>query len=471
MRACNKQYLGLVVLLVSALAYANENPSQDSSKVKIIDHSRVLTEEEAKNLPNKDTIPVVVPLLKKPNRVIDPKIGVPADKPVVEPTLDVDQKLPPMPIIMPSFLNGIFEQPNLAQQPSSDDSSNLESDKPKGIVSVLLLKSHRVDDLNQGSDANSDPNVKSTSFVIMRFLPKPITNWFGVDSDNSDSSKLFGGDDDVDNKRNSKLLGGDDDVDKKRVHLLGGEGDPDRIRLNLDENNKGVFTGGNEDVFSDNMDQHKIFVFSMLDRVKSMFDNMRESFESQVQPVFDTDKSRMSESAPFISIRTDDGQSALIPNDIGYAEKQQQSLNKCMMLQFMRLKASMYYRTILHLLFFTGVLLFIFSLAMLIVRACRRRQIARRHRHLNMTISSIETGKSKLASYKAWQGMDQSSLIEPSDKIVLIQAPPAYDQVFVHDKNSTLTGRQSYVGASSQTLDECETKSLPPAYEDKSTQP
>ena len=91
----------------------------------------------------------------------------------------------------------------------------------------------------------------------MRFLPKPITNWFGVDSDNSDSSKLFGGDDDVDNKRNSKLLGGDDDVDKKRVHLLGGEGDPDRIRLNLDENNKGVFTGGNEDVFSDNMDQHK----------------------------------------------------------------------------------------------------------------------------------------------------------------------------------------------------------------------
>lgn len=66
--------------------------------------------------------------------------------------------------------------------------------------------------------------------------------------------------------------------------------------------------------------------------------------------------------------------------------------------------------------------------------------------------------------------MDQSSLIEPSDKIVLIQAPPAYDQVFVHDKNSTLTGRQSYVGASSQTSDDCETKSLPPAYEDKSTQ-
>lgn len=132
MRACNKQNLCLVLLLVSALAHANENPSQDSSKVKIIDNSRVLTKEEVDQLANKDTIPVVVPLLKKPNRVIDPKIGVPADKPAAEPTLDADQKLPPMPIIMPSFLNGIFEQPDVPQLASSDDSNNLESDKPKG---------------------------------------------------------------------------------------------------------------------------------------------------------------------------------------------------------------------------------------------------------------------------------------------------------------------------------------------------
>ena len=149
----------------------------------------------------------------------------------------------------------------------------------------------------------------------------------------------------------------------------------------------------------------------MFDRLRSMFDNMRQTFEQQV-PSFssqsdnDAEPSNL-ESMPFISIRTDDGQSALIPNDIGYAEKQQheQSLNKCMMLQFMRLKASMYYRTILHLLFFTGVLLFIFSLVMLMVRACRRRQLARRHphhrhHHANMSIASIEAGKTKLAAYK-----------------------------------------------------------------------
>lgn len=66
--------------------------------------------------------------------------------------------------------------------------------------------------------------------------------------------------------------------------------------------------------------------------------------------------------------------------------------------------------------------------------------------------------------------MDQSSLIEPSDKVVLIQAPPAYDQVYIHDKNSTLTSsdrRQSaFSGVSSS--DECETKSLPPDYEEQS---
>lgn len=154
----------------------------------------------------------------------------------------------------------------------------------------------------------------------------------------------------------------------------------------------------------------------MMDRLRSMFDNMRQTFEQQV-PSFSVESSnnnnepnKLDSSVPFISIRTEDGQSALIPNDIGYAEKQQheQSLNKCMMLQFMRLKASMYYRTILHLLFFTGVLLFIFSLFMLMVRACRRRQLARRHphhnhhhhHHRNISIASIEAGKSKLAAYK-----------------------------------------------------------------------
>lgn len=54
--------------------------------------------------------------------------------------------------------------------------------------------------------------------------------------------------------------------------------------------------------------------------------------------------------------------------------------------------------------------------------------------------------------------MDQSSLID-SDKVVLIQAPPAYDQVFIHDKNSTLTSSASRPSSFS---DECETKSLPP---------
>lgn len=210
----------------------------------------------------------------------------------------------------------------------------------------------------------------------------------------------------------------------------------------------------------------------MFDRLRNMFQNMKQVVEQQT----DEDDTNSDDSPPFI-IRTDDGQAALIPNDIGYAEKQQheQSLNKCMMLQFMRLKASMYYRTILHLLFFTGVLLFILSLTMLTIRTYRRRRYATRHPMSISTIDGTSVGgaKSKLSAYRAWQGVEQSSVINGGsggcDNLVLIQAPPAYDQVIIHDKNSTLASSQPFIGGfnNCQTTDECETKSLPPDYEEE----
>ena len=167
-----------------------------------------------------------------------------------------------------------------------------------------------------------------------------------------------------------------------------------------------------------------------------MFDGMRQSMEQRIHMMpmgsiddnddddddDDDDKpgsivaqegAGFGNSLPFISIRTDDGRAALIPNDFEKQQAHEQSLNKCMMLQFMRLKASMYYRTILHLLFFTGVLLFILSLLFLVVRTCKRRRFDRRrhhhhHHHRGLSISSIESAaaalpagaKSKLASYK-----------------------------------------------------------------------
>lgn len=297
-----------------------------------------------------------------------------------------------------------------------------------GIVSVLLLKSQHVEESSDSSNGDSAPQVKS-SFVIFRFLPKSIGNIFGI---NDDETTKLGGETDPDKKRGQHLLGaGDDDVDMKRHHMMGGMDDPDHLmRFDMDENsNKGVFTGGNPDVYASNpsssSDQHRMFVFSMFDRLRSMFDGMRQSMEQRIHMMpmnmdddrdddDDEDKESsivvrdgagMGNSLPFISIRTDDGHAALIPNDFEKQQAHEQSLNKCMMLQFMRLKASMYYRTILHLLFFTGVLLFILSLLFLIVRTCRRRRFDRRRHHRNLSISSIEASipagaKSKLASYK-----------------------------------------------------------------------
>jgi hypothetical protein len=266
------------------------------------------------------------------------------------------------------------------------------------------------------------------------------------------------------------LLGGVYVVDSKRptIHLLGGggENDPDRLRFKIDED-KGVFTGNDDTMVNSNpIDQHRMLIFSMLDRIRNMFNN----FEQQPgdQPTDD-------DSPPFI-IRTDDGSAAIIPNDIGYAEKQQQSLNKCMMLNFMRLKASMYYRTILHLLFFTGVLLFILSLIMLTIRSYKRRRYVRHP----MSISTIDASQnlkdsSKFNSYRAWNGGDlEQSIIGSDSKIVLIQAPPAYDQVIINDKTSSLTSSsQLFVPNNRCTSedkaafvnDDCETKSLPPDYE------
>lgn len=523
----------VTVLLVAALCCylvaANENPAKvdlDDAKVKIIDNSRVLTAEEVDKMAaaEKQSIPVVVPLLKKPARPFEPKIGVvvneekpsepeqPKEQEKSE-TVDNNVKLPPIPLIMPPFLHNIFDSPV-----SADSAPEVvDSDKPKGIVSVLLLKSQHIETSDSSSD-QQQPQVKS-SFVIFRFLPKSIGNMFGLSGDDetdtaSPSKAILGGETDPDNqKRSQHLLGaGDDDVDKKRMrhHMMGGMDDPDHLmRFDMDENsNKGVFTGGNPDVYT-GQQQHRMFVFSMFDRLRSMFDGMRQSMEQRIHMMpmgsiddnddddddDDDDKpgsivaqegAGFGNSLPFISIRTDDGRAALIPNDFEKQQAHEQSLNKCMMLQFMRLKASMYYRTILHLLFFTGVLLFILSLLFLVVRTCKRRRFDRRrhhhhHHHRGLSISSIESAaaalpagaKSKLASYKAWQGMDQSSLIEPSDKVVLIQAPPAYDQVYIHDKNSTLTSsdrRQSaFSGVSSS--DECETKSLPPDYEEQSEKP
>lgn len=146
----------------------------------------------------------------------------------------------------------------------------------------MLLKAHRIDDPSNPQPENQDSGVKSGGFIILRYLPKSIGSLFGAEesdgsssvdestNDENSASKILGGADDVDHKR-IHLFGGDDDVDKTRIHIFGGgDNDPDKKRFNLlgggddpdrlrlDENNKGIFTGGNED-FNQNpvVEQHR----------------------------------------------------------------------------------------------------------------------------------------------------------------------------------------------------------------------
>lgn len=427
-------------------------------KIYVEDHSRVLTPEEVDKLANKDSLPVARPVVDPMPNKVEPKQAGLVD--------DAKIKLPPIPIILPNIPFNL-QLPNSNQ---NDDASNGDDapSKPKGIISVLFMhSSNNLADANDDSksdltDDSTGGTIKS-SFVIFKVLSKSFNDMLGYGGADSSSSSIGNVDTDAstdtESKFGQKLFGGSDDVDHKRVHLLGGGGDndPDRLRFKFDDDNtddvkQGVFTGGDDIIInSEPSERHKIMIISMYDRIRNLLG-------------IDSDQSIDDSSAPFI-IRTDDGSPAIIPNDIGYAEKQQQSLNKCMMLNFMRLKASMYYRTILHLLFFTGVMLFILSLIMLTVRSFRRRQCMRRP----LSISTIDTqggAASKFNSYRAWSGDIEQSLIGSDSKIVLIQAPPAYDQVIINDKTSSLTNQSSKLLTTAPVInDDCETKSLPPDYE------
>jgi len=67
---------------------------------------------------------------------------------------------------------------------------------------------------------------------------------------------------------------------------------------------------------------------------------------------------------------------------------------KCVMLSFLRWRTSVYYRTAIHLLFFSGLVLFALLLAMLVTRTCRQRRAAQRMRQLS-SVSTITGGSEK----------------------------------------------------------------------------
>jgi len=314
---------------------------------------------------------------------------------------------------------------------SDMDESKLANngDKKHGFMSIFLFKSNNQQNGQDqpspfGSEQQQQQGPVKSSILIMKILPKPFGGLFGSDTDPDNSKKQL------------HLLGGPSDPDSSaynKIHIFGSDSDlVDRFR------DHGMMTGNEDMKLNSYMEQPTAEHVSFVDRVKNFFKYGTFSQPAAFQQ-------------PFV-IKTDDGSQAFISNDIGYGSGSDQTNSdqpkkKCMMYGFMRLKASAYYRTIIHLLFFTGIALFILFIALLTLRMFRRKRAFRYHSQQNlMNVSSIDGASDKMPNksnklfwFSIRDGFTPktSDLSASSDKasFLMPQPPPAYDQVLIKDGN------------------------------------
>lgn len=358
---------------------------------------------------------------------------------MMEPQLPFMDKFPPF---LQSILGSIRSQnpfggsdlpeSNKADTSEETDSSDDSKKVKHGSMTILLMKSLNNQNMEPGSSQDQPkPSGVKSSFIIFKYAPKRLGGSDDPDNPNNDMMKkpmhLLGGKHDIDmkyfdmmNKQKNQLGGGDFDVDKiKDMPLIGA----DDVKMN------NMMNGVDEE-------QPK----SMISFFNSIRDYIRNKFEQDPN-------TQSMENQPAFIIKTDNGQSAIIPNEAGFGHPHPKK--QCMMLSFMRLKASVYYRTILHLLFFTGVLLFILCLIMLTLKTYKRRR-ALRYYSQNMNVSTIDgavgedevkadpTKSNRLFLFR--MGSLRNSYAQRDLKSsVLIQAPPAYDQVVLNGEEKKLS--------------------------------
>jgi hypothetical protein len=460
-------------------------------KIRVEDTgSRLLGKEEvdrlkADQIVEPKAVKAVEPLTElKPATQIESK-PIPAVAVDSVPPVSTEEKLPPIPISpllipgMPTLFQTILDSmPKFGMSPIGDDLNKaVDSDatgaspndaQPRKIISVLLMKHANSEESSSDQQSADQTPPKSASFFIFKFLPKFRNN------DDSADKPLMGGKDDPDHAVNVVgKLGGETDPDHQMGRPLlggGGENDPDRIRFKLNP----IFTGNDdllmnkkEDDDDDNDDDDNdddsdapnngpVSLLSLIDRIKGFFGQNGMFKNGDNIPMY-------AQQPQQIIIRTDDGQQAILPNEFGFGEPQpaqSEDPNKCMMLSFMRMKASMYYRTILHLLFFSGVLLFVLFMILLTVRSYKKKRYSTlRYYPHNMTVSTIdgsdEAGvkSSKFKFLRQWSVDQDTQLItSPDVKSAMINAPPGYDVPYV------------------KVSSEPDTRSLPPEYEEQPQQ-
>jgi hypothetical protein len=146
---------------------------------------------------------------------------------------------------------------------------------------------------------------------------------------------------------------------------------------------------------------------------------------------------------------------------------------KCMMMNFMRLRSSVYFRTVLHLLFFTGLLMILLCLVMLTISNIRRRR-ALRYYNKNVNVATIEGSNLEETEQKKggrllfrfrFGGKRSDEASNAKSSSFLVQAPPAYDQITIGGEKKQQENKDKYSKLTNE--DENDTKSLTslPDYE------
>ncbi len=113
-------------------------------------------------------------------------------------------------------------------------------------------------------------------------------------------------------------------------------------------------------------------------------------------------------------------------------EEESDEVKKCNLLKFLRLKAHIHYRTIIHLFFISGIILVILMFLSLTLKVNKRRNALRRFANKrNIDVASIDSAVAKQREAEGLSPRPQRSFRLGNLMLTFEQrmAPPAYDQV------------------------------------------
>lgn len=323
---------------------------------------------------------------------------------IFENSKDLDETLlRPIGPIFPSLLQPSFFDNGPLWKNSLDLGNNdmhADPSQPKkGILTIILVKSK-----NQKPDAIAD--VEKSISDEAKVLDKDAAQFkdeMKLRAENSFKTLTHFILNDLFNNRI-------DGSDSAAPHLLGGDGDPDHFfRFRNEKDNAPHLLGGDGD-------PDHFF------RFRTGGDN-----------------------GDFIRYVKGD-EMPILSDDIG--RYHQNTDKSCNLLRFLKIKAHLHYRTIVHLIFFSGILLIILMIVSLSIRVHKRRDALRRYNRNNIDISSIDSAMAKQREAEGLSakngrlfklGSFKASYEQKMAPSLLRSAPPSYDQINNSESAKTKT--------------------------------